>query len=376
MLPRTGGTPVPPVSIDTKHLIGVFCFVVFATVLARLAQAAPTTQPFHRTGPFLIGADISWVQEDEANGAVYYDHGQKKDVFEILKDHGFNAIRLRVFVNPASPKGYSATSKEAFCDLPHTLAMAKRAHDAGMALLIDLHYSDTWADPGKQAKPAAWESLPFPALCQAVHDFTYKVLAALKEQGTTPQMVQIGNEVTNGMLWPDGKGKEHFDQFAGLVKSGIAASREVDPAIRIVMHHDKGRDNKVVRWWLDNLISRGAQFDVIGLSCNDTGSPEKWKANFDDLATRYPQYGLIAAEYSYNKRALNDAVYNAPDHRGIGTFIWEPTRHHEAVFDQNRDVGPVGAVGAPGHHPRTGRFDTNDLIDLYSQMARDYGNTK
>jgi arabinogalactan endo-1,4-beta-galactosidase len=161
-----------------------------------------------------------------------------------------------------------------------------------------------------------------------------------------------------------------------LVKSGIAASREVDPAIRIVMHHDKGRDNKVVRWWLDNLISRGAKFDVIGLSCNDTGSPEKWKANFDDLATRYPQYGLIAAEYSYNKRALNDAVFNAPDRRGIGTFIWEPTRHHEAIFDQNRDGGPAGAVGAPGHHPRTGRFDTNDLIDLYSQMARDYGNTK
>ncbi len=271
-------------------------------------------------------------------------------------------------------------SKEAFLRSGwHTLVMAKRAHDAGMALLIDLHYSDTWADPGKQAKPATWEKLGFPALKKAVYDHTFEVLSALKQQNTTPLMVQIGNETTNGMLWPDGQAKDHFDQFADLLKSGIAAARAVDPSIKIVLHHAGGRNNPAVRRWLDNLISRGVQFDVVGLSCNDTGSPAKWKENFDDLANRYPQYGLIAAEYSYHKQELNDAVFNAPDQRGIGTFIWEPTRHHEAIFDpQNGGPDSTAAqpttLTSPGHRPRTGRFDTNDLIDLYPKMAKAYGN--
>jgi arabinogalactan endo-1,4-beta-galactosidase len=348
-----------------------------------LGASPPTTHPFHRDGPFLLGADISWVQEDEANGATFYDHGQQKDVFQILKDYGFNSIRLRVFVDPASGRGYASTSKEAYCDLAHTLAMARRAREAGlMGLLIDLHYSDTWVSPGKQAKPAAWEHLEFPALRQAVYDFTFKVLTALKQQGTTPDMVQIGNEITNGMLWPDGRAKDHFDQFADLLKSGISAARDVDPAIKVVLHHDKGRDNRVVRRWLDNLLARGVQFDVIGLSCNDTGPPANWQANFDDLAVRYPQFGLMAAEYSYNKRALNDIVYHLPDRRGLGTFIWEPTRHHEVIFDPNKQTQSTTlptsrpASGTPGHRPRTGRFDANDLINLYSQMAQDYSDNR
>jgi len=320
------------------------------------------------------------VQEDEADAATYYDHGKKEDVFRILKDHGFNAIRLRVFVDPASPKGYAVTSKEAFCDLAHTLVMAKRAHDAGMSLLIDLHYSDTWADPGKQAKPAAWEKLDFPALKKAVYDHTHKVLAALKDQGTTPQMVQIGNEVSNGMLWPDGSTKTHFDQFADLLKSGIKAARDVDPSIKIVLHTDKGSNDPVARRWVENLVSRSVQPDIIGLSCNGTNPPEKWNETFDDLAKRFPQFGLIASEYGYHKRELNDIVFNAPDHHGIGTFIWEPTRHHEALFDQEGrnagDGGPKPPNSVAGHNTRTGRFDTNDLINLYDKMSKDFGNDR
>ena len=356
-----------------KHPDWRLRLILIAILPATWAKAGPTTQPFYRSGPFLIGADISWVQEDEANGSVFYDRGVKKDIFAILKDHGFNAIRLRVFVDPGSPRAYSATSKEPYCDLAHTLQMAQRAHDAGMALLIDLHYSDTWAAPGKQTKPAAWEQLGFPSLRQAVHDFTFNVLTTLKHQGTAPAMVQIGNEITNGMLFPDGRATDNFDQFAELLKSGIAGAREADPSVLIVLHHDKGRNNQAVRGWLDNLLSRGVQFDVIGLSCNDTGSPENWKQNFEDLANRYPQFGLIAAEYSYNKRPLNDIVHDLPDGRGIGTFIWEPTRHHEAFFDAKPLAdGQPTTVGAAGHHPRAARFETNDLIELYSKMAKDY----
>jgi arabinogalactan endo-1,4-beta-galactosidase len=358
-----------------------------ALLVAQHLRAAPSAKPFHRTGPFLLGADISWVQEDEANGSTYYDHGKKEDPFQILKDHGFNAIRLRVFVDPASEKGYAHTAKEPFCDLAHTLVMAKRAHDAGMALLIDLHYSDNWADPGKQAKPVAWETLDVAGLKKAVYDHTHKVLTALVKQGTKPLMVQIGNEVSNGMLWPDGNTKEHFDQFAEFLKSGIQAARDVDPTIKVVIHTDKGSNDQLARRWLEGLVSRGVQPDIIGLSCNGTNPPAKWKETFDDLATRFPQFGLIASEYGYHKRELNDIVFNAPDHRGIGTFIWEPTRHHEALFDQDGHNAGQGTqkhptsgeapfVAVPGHRPRTARFDTNALIDLYPQMAKDYGDAK
>jgi arabinogalactan endo-1,4-beta-galactosidase len=343
--------------------------------LPLLIALAPATEPFHRTDPFLIGADISWVQEDEANGVTYFDHDQQKDPLQILKDHGFNAIRLRVFVNPAAPKGYAAHSKEAFCDLAHTLVMAKRVHDAGMTLLIDLHYSDTWADPGHQYTPAAWESLDFDGLKKAVYQHTFDVLSALKKQGTPPRMVQIGNEITNGMLWPQGKRSDHRDQFAELVKSGIAAAHAADPDVLIVLHNDKGANNAAVRGWVDDLLARGVQFDILGLSCNANISPEKWKANFDDLATRYPQFALLAAEYSYHKRELNDVVFNAPDRRGIGTFIWEPTRHHEAIFTPHES--PASATTGPaGHHPRTGRYDTNQLIRLYPQMAKEFSKTR
>jgi len=193
------------------------------------------------------------------------------------------------------------------------------------------------------------------------------------------------------MLWPDGRAassttSHQFDNFAELVKAGTAATRDVDPKIKIVLHHDKGNNNKAVRWWLDNLISRGVRFDIIGLSCNTDGPAESWKANFDDLAARYPQYGLLAAEYSYRKRELNDIVYHAPDRRGLGSFIWEPTRHHEAIFDQNNQSAGAGTqrpprpaprpapnpLAAPAHRARTGRFDTNDWIKLYPQMVKDY----
>jgi arabinogalactan endo-1,4-beta-galactosidase len=359
-------------------------------IVLSCALAAPAAEPFHRTGPFLIGADVSWTQEDEASGSVYFDHGRQKELFQILKDHGFNAIRLRVFVNPGSPRGYAAKSREHFCDLAHTLVMAKRARNAGMALLIDLHYSDTWADPGKQFKPAAWEDMDVSGLCAAVHDHTRDVLTALKQQGTTPLMVQIGNESNAGILWPDGRTKDHFEQYAQMIKAGATAAREVDPAIKIVVHHGDGRKLQSIHWWLDGLLSNGVPFDVIGISCNDTGEPSVWKATFNDLAIHYPQFGLIAAEYSYHKRELNDAVYHAPDRRGMGTFIWEPTRHHEAIFDQDgRNAGAAtqkrattqpAAVSGPatgpavgaGHRPRSGRFDANELMELYPRMAKDY----
>ena len=226
----------------------------------------------------------------------------------------------------------------------------------------------------------------------AVHEHTKTVLTALKDQGTPPQMVQIGNEITNGLLWPEGNTK-NFDDFATIIKAGIAATREVDPSIKIILHHDKGRDNAKMRWWLDNLIARDVKFDIIGMSCYAQAKEGDWENNFDDLAKRYPQFDLLVCEYSARKRYVNDLMFKVPDKKGLGSFIWEPTRHKEAIFDQDgHNTGggdpyyfvatqpttrpttrpTTGMAAMRWRIDRGGRYDTNAYIDVYPQMVKDY----
>jgi beta-galactosidase/arabinogalactan endo-1,4-beta-galactosidase len=328
----------------------------------------------------------------------------QRDIFQIMTDHGFNAVRLRVFVDPGSDRGYTRGMAERFCDLPHTLAMAKRIKQANMRFLLDFHYSDNWADPAKQTKPLAWDQLPFPQLVQALRDHTKTVVSALKDRGTPPDMVQIGNEIRFGMLWPDGHvgdaptddpRYDHWDNLATLIKAGIAAVKEVDPSIRIVLHNDCGRSDRRMRFWVDQLLARGVQFDIIGMSCYRQDEEGDWQRTFDDLATRYPDHQLLVAEYSARKRYVNDLMVNAPNHKGIGTFIWEPTRHKEAIFDKDGQNAGGGEpydfeTTAPSTRPivttrptaatrprsHGGRYDANELINLYPQMSRDYGNAE
>jgi len=384
--------------------------------LQTFAADAPATNQNSRTGPFILGADVSWAPEDEADGAEYYDHGVRKDLFEILKQYKFNYIRLRLFVDPGAPDGYAANRQKAFCDLAHVEAMAKRARAAGLGILLDIHYSDTWSSPGHQKKPLVWENLDFAGLTKAVHDFTGKAIKGLKDNGTPADMVQIGNEVSDGMLFPDGH-RSNFDNFAALVKAGIAGAREADPAVKIVLHHHLGRSNARMREWIDNFVRRGVDFDIIGMSCYAQAQEGDWKTNFDDLAKRYPDKGLLVVEYSARKRFINDLMFNTSDQKGLGTFIWEPTRHREALFNKDgknagggqasnftsdeginqgarlpqtkspaaanvdsnavthRSFGTNEAARAEWRKRRFGgRYDVNELMDLYPQMSRDYGN--
>ena len=215
--------------------------------------------------PFILGADISWVHEQEDQGVRFTDRGKEQNILAVLKSHGFNWIRLRVFYDPKAEKGYSS---KGYCDLEHTLAMAKRIKAAGMRFLLDFHYSDTWADPGHQSKPAAWANLHGADLEKAVHDHTRDVVAALKQQGTPPDMVQIGNEISNGFLWPDGNvwksGK--WDVFCGLIKAGIAGAKEADPSVKIMLHLAWGGQNAQSRSFLDKALAQGVEFDIIGQS--------------------------------------------------------------------------------------------------------------
>jgi arabinogalactan endo-1,4-beta-galactosidase len=404
--------------------------LLIAVCLQALAADTTATNNNSRTGPFILGAEVSWVPEDEADGAVYYDHGVRKDIFQILKDYQFNYLRLRLFVNPASTNGYARRRAEAFCDLEHVKALARRARAAGMGLLLDIHYGDTWTSPGHQEKPVAWKDLNFQELTQAVHDFTFHAIKSLKDNGTPMNMVQLGNEISDGMLFPDGR-RSNWDNFAALLRAGVAGAKEADPSVKIVLQHHLGRSNERMRPWLDNLIQRGVQFDIIGMSCYAQAQEGDWKNNFDDLAKRYPDKGLLVLEYSARKRHVNDLMFNAPDRKGLGTFIWEPTRHRESLFDKDgksagggqasnftTDEGinqgarlartnSMAATNPPARSPAStnvaantnspefldrrfgtneaaraqwrkrrfgGRYDVNELMALYPQMAKDYGN--
>lgn len=302
----------------------------------------------------ILGADISFLPQLEDRGMKFYDKGQQKDAIEILKDHGFNYIRLRIFNNPSAEKGYSPG--KGFCDLKHTKQMAARIKKAGLKLLLDFHYSDYWADPQQQYKPSAWENLDFNHLTTALKDYTKTVLLALKEQGTLPDMVQIGNEINHGMVWPEGH-IGHPDSLASLVKAGIEGVKEVDPSIIIMLHIALGGQNDESVFWLDNMFARGVDCDIIGLSYYPRwhGTLEDLNYNMNDLIRRYHKE-VNVVEYSHKKPEVNDLTFSLPENKGTGTFIWEPLSTWESIFDKDGK--------------------SNELINIYDEVNQKYLQTK
>ncbi len=238
----------------------------------------------------IFGADISSLKKSEDLGGVYkYADGTQADALKILKDHGLNYARLRVWVNPTD--GYH--------DMAELLEMAARLKALDIKLLVDFHYSDTWADPGKQIKPEAWKDLSFDQLKQAVYDHTFEVCNRLVQQGTPPDMVQVGNEINSGMLWPDGD-YNHFDNLADLLKEGVRAVKDCSSDTVIMLHIAEGGDNSLARWWFDNITRRNVPFDVIGISYYPYwhGSLPELQANLDDISARYDK-DVIVVETAY-----------------------------------------------------------------------------
>jgi beta-galactosidase len=310
----------------------------------------------HRVTDKILGADISFLPQLEARGMKFSDNGVIGDPIEMMKAHGFNYIRLRIFVNPENPKGYSP--KQGFCDLAHTEAMAKRIKAAGMKFLLDFHYSDYWADPQQQNKPAAWVGEDFTALKKSLYDYTVKVMQALKDQGTAPDMVQVGNEINHGMVWPEGA-IDHLDSLAQLIYEGFKGVRAVSPKTIVMLHIALGGQNAEARFFLDNMKARNVPFDVIGLSYYPRwhGTPSDLKNNMADLAKRYPQQVMVA-EYSPLKREVNDIAFNVPDGKAVGTFIWEPIGSWEGIFDADY---------------KNKLFKGNDYLNVvYPEIAKKY----
>lgn len=324
--------------------------------------------------PFILGADITITMEDEYWGATYTDAGKQKPLEQLLKDHGFNFIRIDTFVNPGAVGGFAADKEQPFRDLAHTITLAKRVKAIGMGFLLDLHYSDTWTNPGAQAVPAAWAGLSVTALETKVYEYTKDALAQLKAASAMPDIVQVGNEITAGMLWDVGKASgSNFANFATLLKAGIRAVREADPAISVMLHIEKCNNTETSEWWVDGVLGQGVKFDILGQSCYATapngvtgyqGTPAQWQTTFAALAAKYPDLKFLIAEYSAQQRAVNDTMFNLPNHRGLGSMNWDPTRSYDT-------------------HPNHALFTTDGawnkfvadptLMALYDTMAKDYG---
>ncbi|MBU0696422.1 MAG: arabinogalactan endo-1,4-beta-galactosidase [Bacteroidetes bacterium] len=282
---------------------------------------------------FVKGADISWITEQEAANIQFYNSaGVQKDIFTILKEQGMNTIRLRVWVNPS----------DGWCNKADVLAKALRAKAAGMRIMIDFHYADSWADPGKQRTPAAWANHDINTLKKDVYNHTVDVLSTLKSNGIIPEWVQVGNETNNGMLWPLGKASDSMANFAGLVQSGYSAVKYIDSSIKVMVHISNGYDNSLFRWIFDGLKANNTPYDVIGMSLYP--SANNWQtynsqtlSNMNDMVSRYGkevmvvEVGMPSNDPTTCKNFISDLISKVAvvnNNKGLGVLYWEPQAYN------------------------------------------------
>ncbi|MES2410673.1 MAG: glycosyl hydrolase 53 family protein [Bacteroidota bacterium] len=293
-----------------------------------------STFGFSQNKPFAKGADVGWLPQMEATGYKFYDSdGKEKDCLQLLKDRGMNSIRLRVWVNPNDDKASGHCSKE------ETVTMAVRAQKMGFRIMINFHYSDSWADPAKQFKPKAWEKHSFAELLNDVYNHTFDVISALKKAGVTPEWVQVGNEIPGGMLWPDGS-TDNWVQLGQLLNKGYDAVKAVDKKIKVIVHVDEGNNNAKFRKFFDNATAQKVRYDVIGLSYYPFWIKKDYteviadlEFNLNDMVKRYGKEVMIVEIGGEDDKVQNTyellataikAVKNVPKNKGIGVLYWEP----------------------------------------------------
>lgn len=306
---------------------------------------------------FAKGADVGWLPQMEATGFKFYDiDGKEKDCLQLLKDRGINSIRLRVFVHPNKDKASGHCSKE------ETVAMALRAQKMGLRIMIDFHYSDSWADPAKQNKPKAWENHNFPELLKDVYQHTFDVISTLKKAGVTPEWVQVGNEIPGGMLWPDGS-TAHWEQLGQLLNQGYEAVKSVDQRIKVIVHVDEGNNNAKFRTFFDQATIQKVKYDVIGLSYYPYWIKKDYKEtiadlsfNLKDMAERYGKEVMVVEVGGEDEKVQNtyelvtatlQAVKDVPNHKGLGVFYWEPegakvwSQYNLSAWQENGKPSPA-----------------------------------
>lgn len=318
---------------------------------------------------FAFGADLSFLKQAEDSGKVFQDGTNALPALQIFKNHGYNWIRLRLFMDPVRNNLPN--------DLKYTIEEAHDAQKLGYKFLLDLHYANTWADPGKQPTPEAWTNLTHKARVKKVFEYTRDTMDAFRNAGVMPDMVQVGNEITHGMLWPDGRLPGHWDNFADYIRAGIEGVKKgsgTSDHPRIMIHIDQGGSIDKTKYFYDNLNRYHVDFDVIGFSYYPWwhGSLMDLRENLAFTANRYHK-DIIIVETAYNWRPARETAdrigpfpetpegqrdfldeltriaLQTPDQRCKGIFWWEPAVARGGLisrgfFDENGNSLPVLGV--------------------------------
>jgi arabinogalactan endo-1,4-beta-galactosidase len=344
-------------NMKTTALISTVCLLIVLSACSKgggpsggaSSSSGDTTKKPTADTPIVKGADISWVTQMEDSGYKFYNAaGTATYCFQLMQSLTINAIRLRVWVNPVN----------GWCGTADLVAKAVRAHNLGLRILLDFHYSDTWADPGHQTKPAAWTSLDFATLTATLSSYTVGVLDTLKAAGVVPSWVQVGNETDNGMLWPDGQASTNMTNFAALVTAGYKAVKSVSDTTQVIVHLSNGYDNTTFRWMFDGLTANNAQYDIIGMSLYPTAA--NWPAyndscatNMNDMVSRYNksvmicEVGMPEDEATTCQSFLTDLIHKVKavsGGKGLGVFYWEPESYNNW---QGYGLGAFDNTGKP-----------------------------
>ena len=311
-------------------------------------------------GTFWLGADISGTTALEAHGGqLYNSSGEPRENTQLMKELGLNAVRLRAWVNP----------KDGFCRPDDVLLMASRAKALGMEVMIDFHYSDWWADPGQQNIPAAWKDMSYDEMRQALAEHTRSTLLLLKTNGINVRWVQVGNETTNGFLWPMGRAQENMAQYAGLTQAGYEAVKQVFPEAQVIIHLDQARDAKRYDFIFDGLKANGAKWDIIGMSVypywdqrekaekNDAGTLKHALKNMKRLVKKFGtpvmvvETGYEAARPEEGRRFMEKLISACQemDGRCLGVFYWAPELEHHYPLGAFKDGRPTAIMEAFRH---------------------------
>jgi arabinogalactan endo-1,4-beta-galactosidase len=298
-------------------------------------------------GDWALGGDLSFTLLEEEAGTVFTDRGRAKPVEKIFVDHGANYVRLRLWINP--PAGYP--------DLLTDLEMARRFKAAGMKLYLDFHYSDFWADPQHQDTPSAWAGQDLATMSKTLQTYTRRVIQAFAAQGTPVDLVSIGNEIRNGILWPTGQlttwSDAEWNALGTLLKAGVAGAKAGNPRghkLRIMLHYDQGGDNGGSRAFFDHIKAQGVPYDVIGLSYYSFwhGHLRDLRANVNDLAARYGKDVMIAEiQYAWTL-GYGDSTNN---------FVWQ-----ESQLEPGYPASPDGQLSL-----------VNDVLSILAAVPGGHG---
>lgn len=352
--------------------------LLFLLVSILLCACHKTAEP-----TFWLGADISGTTELEQQGIVLLNaNGEPRENTALMKEYGINAIRLRVWVHPEnrifvpstepntpwdSRPTYNDSDVPAWCSPEDVLIMAQRAHALGMAIMIDFHYSDWWADPGKQNIPAAWADMSYLEMRDAAVEHTRSTLALLRKHGINVRWVQIGNETTHGFLWPMARAEENMEHYAGITDACYDAAKSIYPDALCIVHLDCGSDLRRYQFIFDGLEQYGARYDMIGMSMypywdlqehltsDENETLAKIVSNIKSLYVRYQKETMITeigyhADYPqqgyeymlHSMRALRDST----DGHCHGVFYWAPELEGSYPLGAFRDHRPTHIMDA------------------------------